>query len=97
MSTKIPEPDWLAIARYKYLTDPEFHGMVEVIFQERIDKELTDRYAALATDRYDALVAENDRLRTELERVAAAAPTMTNLRDAQLAARSALLPQDGDG
>ena len=44
-----------------------------------------------------ALVAENDRLRTELERVAAAAPTMTNLRDAQLAARSALLPQKEPG
>lgn len=44
-----------------------------------------------------ALVAERDRLRKAVERVANATPTMTDLRDAQLAARAVLLPQKGVG
>jgi len=46
MNEQTVEPDWLAIARYKYLHEPEFHGFVEVLVRERLDKE-TARYREL--------------------------------------------------
>ncbi len=31
-----PDPEWLAIARYRYRTDPEFHAVVHVMAQEQL-------------------------------------------------------------
>ena len=53
-----PEPDWLAIARYKYLMEPEFHAFVEVIVQEKLRAVGDPRDAEIAHK--DEVIARMD-------------------------------------
>ena len=63
------EPEWLGIARYKYLHDPEFHAFVEVITRERVA----------------ALTAEKERLERALFEIGALLCTPTQGKNSKCA------------
>ena len=59
--------EWLAIAQYKYLHEPEFHAMVEYVVQERMAKfyeEYRQREASYQRELVKAIEAEHEAKKT---------------------------------